>query len=54
MSPPRNLEETIERWFAAEAKQTRRPDFGDKTTRNLYAVQLAREIRRHATVVRKT
>jgi len=53
MTPPRNLEETIERWFAREAKQTRRPDFGDKTIRNLYAAQLAKEIRQYATVVRK-
>jgi len=53
MAPPKDLEQTIERWFAREAKSNRRPDFGDKTVRSVCATQLAREIRKVAKVTQR-
>ena len=53
MKQPKHLEDVIAQFCTGWARTNRRPDMGDKTIRSMFAVELARKIRKYAKVMRK-
>ena len=52
MKQPERLEAVIEQFCIGWARTNRRPDMGDKTIVSMFAVELARAIRKYAKVTR--
>ena len=52
MIDPKSLEDVIEQFCTGWARTNRRPDMRDKTIVSMFAVELARKIRKYAKVTR--